>query len=148
MLQTGHAKVHLTDLAKDPLGGNDRDSLNIDAVIRFIRRSWRLCLIWIFASLCAGIAFMVLARPYYTAYATILLEERAWRPQSEPAAAVPADPAYADSQVELLQSDEVVGRVIDQRQLTSDPEFGASSSAPNRSPRHATMIRVKRALII
>lgn len=148
MLQTGHAKIHLTDLTKDPLGRDDRDSLNIAAVIRFIRRSWRLCLIWIFASLCAATAFMMLARPYYTAYATILLEERAWRPQPEPAAAVPADPTYADSQVELLQSDEVVGRVIDQRQLMSDPEFGGRSSAPTQTPRHATMIRVKQALSI
>src|SRR5262249_23173888 len=152
----------LPDLTKELLGPNDRDSVNLDAIIRFIRGSGRLFLIWIFVSLCAGIAFIMLARPYYTAYAAILLEERAWRPLADTAGgAVAADPAYADGQVQVLQADEVVGRVIDQNRLVSDPEFGAAdgvyarimsyigfSSQIKQPPRNATMLRVKRALFI
>jgi capsular polysaccharide biosynthesis protein len=152
----------LPDLTKEPLGPDDRDTVNIDAIIRFFRRSWRLCLIWISASLCVSILFLILAQPYYAAATTILLEERPWRPLVDATGAVNPDPAYADSQVELLQSDEVVGRVVDQERLVSDPEFGGGGTsiyapilsyisprfASNKTPRHATMTRVKHALFI
>ena len=63
----------------DPLGPNDQELLATDAIIRFIQKSWRLCLIWIIAGLCAGIAFEILSPAYYTAYVTILFEDQALR---------------------------------------------------------------------
>ena len=149
-------------------GSNDRDSVSPDTIVRFLRNSWRLCLIWSLGALCVGAAFAVFAPAYYTASAIILLEDRTSRPLADPAGgAIPVDPGYADSQVQVIQSDEVVGRVVDQNHLADDPEFGPDRDGllsyirsqlalllnPGRAaikttPRHATMIRVKRALSI
>jgi capsular polysaccharide biosynthesis protein len=152
------------DLFAESFGPNDPDLLNIDAVIRFIRRSWRLCLTWILVALCAGIAFATLSRTYYTAYATILLEDRTSRPLGgDPVGqAVAPDSTYVDSQVQLLQSDEVVGRVVDQNGLVESEEFGKArgglfapiidslgpGGAIRPTPRQATNTLVKRALSI
>jgi uncharacterized protein involved in exopolysaccharide biosynthesis/Mrp family chromosome partitioning ATPase len=116
---------------EEHLGPNDRDLVDVDAIIRFIRWRWRLCLIWIFVGLCVGFAFVMLSPRYYTAIATILLEDRASRPAAEPGGfgAAVIDPAYADSQVQLLQSDEVVGRVVDQNRLTEVKEFEAGGDS-------------------
>lgn len=147
-------------------GSNDRDSVSPDSIFRFIRRSWRLCLIWILGALCVGAGVAVWAPAYYTADATILLEERTLRPLADSVGGViPVDPGYADSQVQVIQSDEVVGRAVDQKRLAEDPEFGPSGDGlvsyirsqlallinPGRAaikttPRHATMTRVRRAL--
>jgi uncharacterized protein involved in exopolysaccharide biosynthesis/Mrp family chromosome partitioning ATPase len=161
MLPTGSVAPPSYNFAEEPLGPNDRDSVNTDAIIRFIRKNWCLCLIWIFASLCAGIAFLMLAPGYYTAFTTILLEDRA-RPSDSAGGVLLSDPAYVDSQLQVLQSDEVIGRVIDQHRLMQTEEFGKGggpgrfisdmvtlvSPAPTTPSRLATTARVKRALII
>src|SRR5262245_3717096 len=116
MLPTGSIAPPSHNFAEEQLGPNERDTVNTDAIFRFMRKNGRLCLIWIFASLCAGIAFVMLATGYYTAFTTILLEDRA-RPSDSTGGVVVADPAYVDNQVQVLQSDEVIGRVIDQHGL-------------------------------
>jgi polysaccharide biosynthesis transport protein len=154
------------DLAVEPLGPHERDLVSPDAVLRLIRRSWRLCAVWIFAGLCAGIAFAMLSSSYYAAFATILLEDRGGRAPADGAGGVAApDPAYADSQIQVLQSDEVLARVVDKNRLTEVEEFGQSgglralvsavasifnpgSAATKPTARHATTTRVKRALVI
>lgn len=145
------------NLAEEPLGTNERDSVNIDAVIRFIRKNWCLCLIWILGSICAGITFLVLAPRYYTAFTTILLEDRA-RPSDSGGGVLLTDPAYVENQVQVLQSDEVIGRVIDQYRLIQTEEFGKGSGlrrfisdlvqAPSTPSRLATAARVRHALTI
>ena len=163
MLTAAPITVPTHDLTEEPLGPNDRDSLDLQSIIRFVRANWQLVLIWICAGLCAGIAFAMLSPRYYTARATILLEDRTWRPLADAAVGAAApDPAYADSQVQLLQSDEVVGRVVDQNRLVENEEFGKTGdglyaqivsyvspgSTIAQPSRHTTMTRVKRALSI
>jgi Mrp family chromosome partitioning ATPase len=148
----------------EPLGPNEVGSLDTDAIIRFVRYRWRLCLMWMFGGLCAAIAFAMLSPAYYTAYATILLEDPLSRPlPTSVSGADAAAAAYIDSQVLVLQSDEVVARAVDQRRLTEDEEFGqqasgilafiASSLGAGRAkidalPRHATNLRVRHALSV
>jgi uncharacterized protein involved in exopolysaccharide biosynthesis/Mrp family chromosome partitioning ATPase len=159
MLPTGSVAPPSYNFAEAPIGPNERDSVNTDAIIRFIRKNWCLCLIWVFASLCAGIAFLILAPGYYTAFTTILLEDRA-KPSDSAGGMLVSDPAHVDSQVQVLQSDEVIGRVITIGSQTE--EFGKAggvgrfisdlvtlvSPAPTTPSRLATAVRVKRALII
>ena len=102
MLSTGSIAPQSHNFAEEPLGPNERDTVNTDAIFRFIRKNWRLCLTWISASLCAGIAFAMFAPGYYTAFTTILLEDRA-RPTDSAGGVVVADPAYVDNQVQVLQ---------------------------------------------
>jgi len=73
----------------------------------------------------AGVAFIMLSPAYYTAFSTILLEDRSLRPPAELlGGAIAMDPAYSESQVQVLQSDEVLGRVVDQNRLGETEEFG------------------------
>ena len=164
---------------EEPVGPNDRDQVDINSIIRFIRKSWRLCLTWIVVGVSCGFAFLMLSPSYYTAVATLLLEDRSSRPAPEPGGgAAVVDPAYADSQIQVLQSGEVVGRVVDKNRLTEVEEFAGggdglsaimsrflrnglntimSRFVPPVSPgskgtdtvlRHATIVGVKRALSI
>jgi Mrp family chromosome partitioning ATPase len=159
MIATGPVALSHHGLAEDPLDPNDRDSLSADGLIRFFRRSWRVCLVWILTGLGGGVAFMLYSPAYYTAFATILLEDVSLKvPTEQIGATVAVDPNYGDSQIQVLQSDEVVGRVVDQNRLTEDEEFGkaARGFAFTASPpegvkstlRYATGMRVKRALSI
>ena len=166
MIPTGPVALSHHGLAEDPLGRNDRDSLIADGLIRFFRRSWHVCLIWMLAGLGGGVAFMVYSPAYYTAFATVLLEDVSLKvPTEQIGATVAVDPNYADSQMQVLQADEVLGRVVDQKRLAEDEEFGkaargflspffafASTANPSESikptARYATGMRVKRALSI
>jgi capsular polysaccharide biosynthesis protein len=146
----------------DSFGPNDRDSVNIDTIIEFVRRGWRLCLVWISVAVCAGIVFTIFSHTYYTADVSLLLDDHAARPVNNAVGQVGAnDPAYVDSQVQLLLSDEVVGRVVDQNQLVESKEFGKGHGGlytriigylgferAIRSPRYATITNVKRALSV
>jgi Mrp family chromosome partitioning ATPase/capsular polysaccharide biosynthesis protein len=163
MLHTEPLVLLPHDLHGEPLGANDRESLDTDAIIRFIQKSWRLCLIWISAGLCAGIAFAILSPAYYTAYVTILFEDHALRSLAASiSGADAAAAAYLDSQVQILQSDEVVGRVVAQHRLTENQEFGAKDGLRTRiasflgfgrvtmdpEARHVTILRMERALSV
>lgn len=137
------------ELLGPPLGPHDGDTLDVEAIIRFIRGSWRLCVIWIGAGLCAGIVFWVVSPAYYTAYSTLLFYDNA--PRSAAASSSPADAvasAYVDTQIQVLQSDEVVGRVVDQNRLIQSVEFGVGDATPDAVARHATILQVERALTI
>src|SRR5215471_15216959 len=113
------------DPAKGSFPPSDREVVDTDAVIRFIRREWSRCLAWVVASVCAGIAFTMLSPAYYTAFSTILLEDRGLRPPAEMLGGpIATDPAYSESQVQVLQSDEVLARVVDQNRLAENEEFG------------------------
>jgi uncharacterized protein involved in exopolysaccharide biosynthesis len=168
MLLTVPTALPQYNLTEDRLSSNEPDSVDADAIIRFIRKSWRLCLIWIFAGLGACIAFIILSPGYYTAVAVILLEDRISTPPAGLVGGQAAvDPAYADSQIQILQSDEVIGRVVDQNRITEVEEFGkagdgltasisrfASLLSPERpaatepTTRHVTIMHFRRALLI
>jgi uncharacterized protein involved in exopolysaccharide biosynthesis len=125
MLRTGPIAHNRYELSDEQFGLTNQDPLNVETILQFLRRSWRRCALWAIIGLCAGLAFALMSRSYYTSYATLLLEDRAVRPFPEaPANPEPADAAYADSQIQVIQSNEVIGRVVEQYDLTNDAEFG------------------------
>jgi succinoglycan biosynthesis transport protein ExoP len=155
------------DLPREPIGPVDRDAVDTDAVIRFIRRRRRLCLAWLVGGLCAGIAYAVTAPAYYTASASILLEDNAARSADVPMAETDAaHSTFVETQVQVFESDEVIGRIVDEEQLAIDEEFGGSASGlrttlakyvrsvlgaaspPAREPRYATIVRVRSGLSV
>jgi Mrp family chromosome partitioning ATPase len=155
------------DLPREPIGPGDRDAVDTDAVMRFIRRRRRLCLAWLVGGLCGGIVYAALAPAYYTASASILLEDNAARSADAPVAETDAaHSTFVETQVQVFESDEVIGRIVDEQQLANDEEFGGSGSAlratlvkyvrsllgaaspPAREPRYATIVRVRRGLSV
>src|SRR5271166_6066123 len=96
------------DLQQEPLNPDERDSIDTDAIIRFIRRRRRLCLFWLAAGLCAGIAYAILTPAYYTAFASILLEDQAARSSDSSVSATDAaNSTYVETQVQVLESEDV-----------------------------------------
>ena len=106
------------DLAPQSPRPDETDTVDIRAVGRFLRRSARLCVIWLLAALCLGVAFIRLSPGYYTARVVMFLEERGSRLVPDAAGMPqPPDPTYADSQIEIIQSDEVIGKVVNEDQF-------------------------------
>lgn len=166
--------MRATELFNSPLYGltpepqeSDEDVVKLANLLRFAGRNWRLCLAWLCASLMIGGVFAVVAPTYYTAIATILLEDRTVTPAAGGGAAMAVpDPAYVDGQVQVLASDEVVARVVDDNHLMNDDEFGGTGPGlhaleselavmfglktpeTESSRRYATIRRVRRALLV
>jgi Mrp family chromosome partitioning ATPase/capsular polysaccharide biosynthesis protein len=155
------------EVSRDPVPPGDRDSVDVDAVMRFIRKRRLLCLAWLAAGLCAGLVYATITPAYYTASANILLKDQTTRSPDAPIGETDAaHSTFVETQVQVFGSDEVVGRIVDGQQLASDAEFGGtggnlravvvkyvrllvgSGSAPAREPRYATIVRVRRALSV
>ncbi|TIL54211.1 Wzz/FepE/Etk N-terminal domain-containing protein [Mesorhizobium sp.] len=120
MFATDHFVLQPSGSPHQPIPPKDRDELTAKDILRFVRSSWRLCLLWIVVSLGVGGAYAVLSPGYYTAYATILLSSP---PASQPGEAEADERVYVESQIQVIQSDEVVGRVVDHTGLAEDEEF-------------------------
>lgn len=120
MFATDHFVVQPFGSPHQPIPPKDRDELTAKDILRFVRSSWRLCLLWMVVSLGVGGAYAVLSPGYYTAYATILLSSP---PASQPGEAEADERVYVESQIQVIQSDEVVGRVVDHTGLAKDEEF-------------------------
>jgi Mrp family chromosome partitioning ATPase len=156
------------EVSRDPVAPGDQDSVDLDALTRFIRKRHLLCLAWLATGLCAGIVYATVSPAYYTASANILLKDQAARsPDTAIGETDAAHSTFVETQVQVFESDEVVGRIVDEQQLASDGEFGGtggsslhavvakyvrfllgSGSAPAREPRYATIVRVRRGLSV
>ncbi|TIL46691.1 GNVR domain-containing protein [Mesorhizobium sp.] len=117
MFASDHFVVQPSGSPHQPIPPKDRDELTAKDILRFVRSSWRLCLLWMVLSLGVGGAYAVLSPGYYTAYATILLSPP---PALEPGEAEADERVYVESQIQVIQSDEVVGRVVDDTGLANE----------------------------
>ena len=129
-------------------GADDGDTLDMEAVARFVKWNWRRCLIWLGAGLGVGLAFMALSPSYYTARTVVLFDDFGRATATGNGAGEAAVSAYVDSQVQVLQSDEVIGRVVDKARLVQDSEFGTSSATVTPAARHVTITRAAAALSV
>ena len=101
-----------------PLDPDDRDSFDGAAIIRFVLRRGRIVVFWLAAGLVAGVTYETVTPWHYTALASILLDERAARPvDSIQNASDATNTTYLETQVQVLQSDEVLGHVVDANRL-------------------------------
>src|SRR5947209_771437 len=88
------------------------NAVGLDGVRKFMRRSWGRWLLWVLIFVGAAAAFVTLAPSYYTATTTVVIDERMVRQPNDNGPGVP-DPAYVDTQIQILQSSEVFVRVLD-----------------------------------
>ena len=146
------------------------DPVDLETVLRFVKQRWKLCRNWTLAGICVALAFVLLSPRYYTAYTTMLLDDARSRVQAGVGNVAPDPATFVYSQMQVLQSDEVLGRVIDKEHLTQGAEFGrdghglvaktidyvrslgsfirSGGALGEKAARHETMIRIKRALSI
>ncbi len=106
------------------------------AVANAIRRRWLWIVLATLAALAAAALFLLLTTPRYVATAQILIDPRAKRivegavvPGGFGSSAAGADTLLVDSQVELLQSNAVLKKIVESEQLHKDKEFTVPSSS-------------------
>jgi Mrp family chromosome partitioning ATPase len=155
------------DLPGSAPGPDQRDVVDLETIIRFWRKRRRLFLFWLATGVVASIAYAFVAPAYYTASASLLLEDNAARTAvaAVGGATDAAHSTYIETQIQVFASDEAVGRVVDAKNLTEDAEFGRrsgglrallvgyarallGSEAPPPEPRYATILRVRHSLSV
>ena len=108
--------------APDESSGEDLFSY----AIGFARRQIWVVLIFALLGAGVGMVFLLKAKPNYTAAATLLLDTRKIQISQQPAISPQMSlesSAAVESQLEILQSEEIALAVIKKLQLSEDPEF-------------------------
>ena len=125
---------------------HDDDVLDVSAIFAFIQRNWRLWLIWLGLGICLAIAFMVVAPSYYTASSTLVFYDATNQSVAGRADALPS--TFVDTQIEVLQSEQILDPVVNHNNLFGDAEFGQGPPSAGSNLRNATLKRVERLLSV
>ncbi|MGH8612564.1 MAG: Wzz/FepE/Etk N-terminal domain-containing protein [Gammaproteobacteria bacterium] len=99
---------------------------NISRLISALRRHTRLVIVFCLAGAAAGILYIIVSTPLYTATAQIVIDNRQVRSVHDVSTLSdwPVEMAgFVDSQVELLRSEEVGLAVVKSLNLVEDPAF-------------------------
>ncbi|QOZ47324.1 chain-length determining protein [Bradyrhizobium sp. CCBAU 53340] len=99
--------------------------LTFERAVDIVRRQWPLIATVVGCCLALVVAYSLTATPYYTASVSILVDTRQAQllSKSTDANSTLIDPGFVESQVEILQSDDLVRSIVDSMNLTSDPEY-------------------------
>ena len=122
-------------LQQNQLTSSDRPSLSapefsspaelVDSFVHFLRQQYLVILLATLLTISLGVGYLIVARPSYTAVATMLFDphKTQFLRQQPSDSDEPVDSASVESQVRVLQSDNVALAVIKKLQLTEDAEF-------------------------
>ncbi|WP_454650389.1 Wzz/FepE/Etk N-terminal domain-containing protein [Bradyrhizobium liaoningense] len=103
--------------------------LSFERVTDVLRRQWPIIAVCVGASLALVIVYLATAQPMYTANARIMMDTRQAQVLDKDSNTSSAliDTGYVDSQVEIINSDDLILSVVRRLKLTEDPEFNGSS---------------------
>ncbi|WP_448041562.1 GNVR domain-containing protein [Bradyrhizobium liaoningense] len=103
--------------------------LSFERVADVLRRQWPIIATCVGASLALVILYLASAQPMYTANARIMMDTRQAQVLDKDSNTSSAliDTGYVDSQVEIINSDDLILSVVRRLKLTEDPEFNGSS---------------------
>ncbi|MEY9182646.1 succinoglycan biosynthesis transport protein ExoP [Bradyrhizobium sp. USDA 326] len=102
--------------------------LSFERVADVLRRQWPIIAVCTGASLALVIVYLAMAQSMYTANARIMMDTRQTQVLDKDSNASSAliDTGYVDSQVEIINSDDLILSVVRRLKLTEDPEFNGS----------------------
>jgi exopolysaccharide transport family protein len=117
----------VTDGAAPQLG-LDEPIIDLRKLLAIFRRRLRLFIATVVLILTPVILYTYQATPRYTATASVMLDVRKENVVNVGTvlSSLPADSAVVDTEVEVLKSRTLAGRVVDTLKLTQDPEFNSS----------------------
>ena len=97
----------------------------LESFVNFSRQQCAAVLSVSLLSVALAVAFLMVARPSYTAVATMLIDNRKsqFLQQSPSSSEALVDAAGVESQVIVLKSDDIALSVIKKLRLKEDPEF-------------------------
>ena len=103
--------------------------LSFERLTDVLRRQWPIIAVCVGVSLALVIVYLATAQPMYTANARIMMDTRQAQVLDKDSNASSAliDTGYVDSQVEIINSDDLILSVVRRLKLTEDPEFNGSS---------------------
>ncbi|MDF0578921.1 AAA family ATPase [Bradyrhizobium yuanmingense] len=103
--------------------------LSFERVADVLRRQWPIIAVCTGASLALVIVYLAMAQPMYTANSRIMMDTRQTQVLDKDSNASSAliDTGYVDSQVEIINSDDLILSVVRRLKLTEDPEFNGSN---------------------
>ena len=124
--------LSVNDISSQSFGGDHESSarrLDLAHVLNVLRQKWRVIAGLALAFLLLGIVYSVLATPRYTASTQVLIDLRATKVLDNQQAASdhPVDVGVVESQVEIIKSEDVARRVVQQLNLGKDPDFTGGS---------------------
>lgn len=99
--------------------------IDVGTIIRLVRRNLLSLIIGVLIAWIAGLAYLAVARPQYTATSAIFIEPRSRKIVNDEVApsGIGNDIALFESQVSIIGSDSILRRVVATQQLDRDPEF-------------------------
>lgn len=102
--------------------------LSFERVADVLRRQWPIVAVCAGASLAVVFLYLITAQPMYTANARIMMDTRQTQVLDKDSGANSAliDTGFVDSQVEVINSDDLILSVVRRLKLTDDPEFNGS----------------------
>src|SRR5579862_3108347 len=104
--------------------------LSAERVLDVLRRQWPLISSVVGGVMVLVIAYLLVTKPMYTANARILIDTKQAevldKDNSGNNTAL-IDTGFVDSQVEIINSDDLILSVVRRLKLTSDPEFNGSN---------------------
>jgi polysaccharide biosynthesis transport protein len=124
MLQHSKPQSIIDDLPPPPEGGLAEMA---DWAMAFVRRQYPVILFVAALGIAAGIIYLNVATPIYTARTSIYIDPHR-SPLDQQAAIFGNDPIEIESQIQLIKSTTIASSVIKKLQLMSDPEFGSSQA--------------------
>jgi polysaccharide biosynthesis transport protein len=114
---------------------NQSDSLSrlIDQLLGLIRRQFLLIIIIIVLAIGLGVVYLMTTPPVYTAHAKVLLDTNRTTPLQQQTGPIiffqTMDLGSVMTQVEILKSDGLAQRVVDNLHLAGDPNFISGSGS-------------------
>lgn len=104
--------------------------LSAERVLDVLRRQWPLIASVLGGTMALVIVYLLVAKPMYAANARILIDTKqaqVLQKDSDNNNTALIDPGFVDSQVEIINSDDLILSVVRRLRLTEDPEFNGSN---------------------
>jgi succinoglycan biosynthesis transport protein ExoP len=103
-------------------------TLTVERVVDIVRRQWPLITAILAGTLTLIVIYLLTATPMYTANARILMDTRQTQVLDKDSGVTNAliDPGFVDSQVEIINSDDLILSIVRRLKLIDDPEFNGS----------------------
>lgn len=104
--------------------------LSFERVSDVLRRQWPIIAASVGASLALVLVYLATAHPMYTANARIMMDTRQTQVLDKESGTnnTLIDTGFVDSQVEVINSDDLIRSVVRRLRLTEDPDFNGSST--------------------
>jgi succinoglycan biosynthesis transport protein ExoP len=136
---------------RHPRRASDGGGVGLREIIDTLRRRWRIVAITTTIVMALAALFILVSPTLYTAVTQLLMDPRDRRILGTEvmATSAGADPTLVESQLRIITSDAVLGRVVARLKLDADPEFVSTTAKESADVRKArAVIALRRSVTV